>query len=236
MGFTPTLPLQLERAPRSDVAHIFGFRDPIGTGVAAWCRARRVPYVFEGFGMIVPKHRKVLLKRVLDSTVYRGVVRGAALLVAASGVEAREYRAAGIPEHRIVVRPHGFPEPLGDGEPEALRTRIGVDRETPIVLYAGRIAHGKGLELLVRLASQLPGVHVAVVGPDGGHGVQEELLALRHRLGLQDRVHFVGPLARSELPPVYADGDVPYKAVMGVLDMLQTNNVRKVGLMARPQT
>jgi biopolymer transport protein ExbD len=29
---------------------------------------------------------------------------------------------------------------------------------------------------------------------------------------------------------------VPYKAVMGVLDMLQTNNVRKVGLMARPQT
>ena len=98
--------------------------------------------------MVVPKHRKVLLKRVLDSTVYRGVVRGAALLVAASGVEAREYRAAGIPEHRIVVRPHGFPEPLGDGEPEALRTRIGVDRETPIVLYAGRIAHGKGLELI----------------------------------------------------------------------------------------
>ena len=31
---------------------------------------------------------------------------------------------------------------------------------------------------------------------------------------------------------IYADGDVPYKAVMGVLDMLQTNNVRKVGLMA----
>ena len=35
---------------------------------------------------------------------------------------------------------------------------------------------------------------------------------------------------------IYADGDVPYKAVMGVLDMLQTNNVRKVGLMARPQS
>ena len=35
---------------------------------------------------------------------------------------------------------------------------------------------------------------------------------------------------------IYADGEVPYKAVMGVLDMLQTNNVRKVGLMARPQS
>jgi biopolymer transport protein TolR len=34
---------------------------------------------------------------------------------------------------------------------------------------------------------------------------------------------------------IYADGDVPYKAVMGVLDMLQTNRIGKVGLMARPQ-
>ena len=73
MGLTPTLPLQLERAPRPDVVHLFGFRDPIGTGVATWCRARSIPYVFEGLGMVAPKHRKVLLKRVLDSTLYRGV-------------------------------------------------------------------------------------------------------------------------------------------------------------------
>ncbi len=32
---------------------------------------------------------------------------------------------------------------------------------------------------------------------------------------------------------IYADGAIPYKAVMGVLDMLQTNGVNKVGLMAR---
>ncbi|MDQ6916494.1 MAG: biopolymer transporter ExbD [Pseudomonadota bacterium] len=32
---------------------------------------------------------------------------------------------------------------------------------------------------------------------------------------------------------IYADGSIPYKAVMGVLDMLQTNGVSKVGLMAR---
>jgi glycosyltransferase involved in cell wall biosynthesis len=208
MGLTPTLPLQLERAPRPDIVHVFGFRDPIGTGVAAWCRLRNVPYVFEGLGMVAPKHRKVLLKRALDSTAYRRVMRGATLLVAASAVEAREYLAAGIPEQRIVVRPHGFPEVLRDPEPRKLRERVAVEAGTPVVLNVGRIAHGKGLELLVHLTTQLPGVHVAIVGPDGGHGVANELLALRDRLSLRDRVHFVGPLPRSELPSVYADADV----------------------------
>ena len=35
---------------------------------------------------------------------------------------------------------------------------------------------------------------------------------------------------------IYADGAIPYKEVIGVLDMLQRNGVRKVGLMARPQS
>jgi glycosyltransferase involved in cell wall biosynthesis len=208
LGLTPTLPLRLERLPRPDIVHIFGFRDPIGTGVATWCRVRKVPYVFEGLGMVAPKHRKVRLKRALDSTVYRGVLGGATRLVAASGVEAREYRAAGIAESRIVVRPHGFPDVFRAGGRGALRERIAVGEDTPVVLYVGRIAHGKGLELLVRVAAQLPGVHVAIVGPDGGHGVRGELLSLRDRLDVGDRVHLVGPLERSALPSVYADTDV----------------------------
>ena len=208
MGVTPTLPRVLERASRPDVVHVFGFRDPIGTGVAAWCRLRRVPYVFEGMGMVAPKHRKVFLKRALDATAFRGVLPGATVLVAASEVEAREYRAAGIADARIVVRPHGFPEVQRDAPPRRLRELVGLDESARVVLNVGRIAHGKGLELLVRIATQLPDVHVVIVGPDGGHGVDLELLALRDRLGVTDRVHFVGALPREELPAVYADADV----------------------------
>jgi glycosyltransferase involved in cell wall biosynthesis len=188
--------------------HVFGFRDPIGTGVAAWCRLRRVPYVFEGMGMVAPKHRKVLLKRALDATAFRGVMPGATLLVASSEVEAREYRGAGIADERIVVRPHGFPEVAHETMPRRLRERAGLDESARVVLNVGRIAHGKGLELLVQIATQLPDIHVVIVGPDGGHGVDRELLALRDRLGVADRVHFVGPLPREELAAVYADADV----------------------------
>lgn len=208
MGITPTLPLHLERAPRPDLVHVFGFRDPIGTGAATWCRARGVPYVFEGLGMVAPKHRKVALKRALDSTLFRGVPGGARLLVATSSVEAREYSGVGIPERRIVVRPNGFPNVATGFARGRLRALIGAGEQTPLVLYVGRIAHGKGLELLLHAVAKLPGVHTAIVGPDGGHGVKDELVLLRDRLGLTERVHLVGALARSELTPVYADADV----------------------------
>jgi len=208
MGFTLSLPLHLARTPRADIAHVFGFRDPIGTAVAAWCRAQGIPYVFEGLGMVTPKLRKLRLKRLLDATALRGVLSGASLLVAASELERREYLVAGMPEERTVVRPNGFPEPLSGPRSGALHKLLGLDLDTPVVLNVGRVARGKGLELLVRAAVGLNGAHVALVGPDGGHGMTRELLALRERLGLSDRVHLLGPLEPTDLPDVYADADI----------------------------
>jgi glycosyltransferase involved in cell wall biosynthesis len=82
MGITPGLPFALARLPRPDLAHIFGFRDPVTTGTAAWCRLRGIPYVFEPLGMFEPRVRKLRLKHVLDATLYRGVAGGAKLIVA----------------------------------------------------------------------------------------------------------------------------------------------------------
>src|SRR5262249_41865797 len=109
MGMTPSLPLHLRRQRLPDVAHVFGFRDPLGTAIAAWCRRRGVPYLFEALGMFEPKLRKVRLKQIFDASIGRDVGPGAARLVAASEVERREYLAAGVPAQRTVIRPNGFP-------------------------------------------------------------------------------------------------------------------------------
>ena len=92
MGITPTLPAHLVRRGKPDVAHVMGFRDPVTTGVAAWCRARGVPYVFEPVGMFRPRLRKVALKRAFDATVARGVAGGAKLVVVSSDARARRRR------------------------------------------------------------------------------------------------------------------------------------------------
>src|SRR5919204_2391130 len=147
MGITPTLPLALERLPRPDVAHVFGFRDVVTTGTAAWCRVRRVPYVFEPLGMFQPRLRKVALKRTLDATLHRGVARGAAVVVAASERERDDVVACGVSAEKVRVRGNGFPEPdrLGS-DPSGvrpLRAELGIPEEAPLILYVGRRAAGK---------------------------------------------------------------------------------------------
>src|SRR5947207_5200698 len=135
MGITPTLPVALARLKRPHVVHVFGFRDPVTTGTAAWCRLARVPYVFEPLGMFQPRLRKVLLKRVLDGTLYRGVARGAAAVVVASERERDDVIACGVEPARVHVRGNGFPEPGTNDANGALRAQLNIPPDSPLILY-----------------------------------------------------------------------------------------------------
>jgi glycosyltransferase involved in cell wall biosynthesis len=205
MGLTPTLLRELRRADRPDVAHVFGFRDPIGLISAGWFRGERIPYVFEALGMFRPKLRKLRVKRLLDSTILTALPQQAAIVVAASEVERREYLDAGVAAERIAVRPNGIPEVPRDRSGE-LRRLIGIEQEA-LVLYAGRIAEGKGLDLLVRTLPDAPSAHLALVGPDDGHGTPLRLRQLGKELGVEARLHLVGQWPIRPLS-IYADADV----------------------------
>lgn len=205
MGITPTLPLSLRRLPRPDVVHIFGYRDPITTLTAAWCRLHKTPYVLEPLGMYRPRLRKVRLKGVLDASLYRGVASGAALVVCASAHERDDVIACGVAPSRVRVRGNGFPEPLDPSSALGadLRADLGIAADARIVLYVGRIAAGKGIEHLLAVARRLPEVHVVLAGPDDRHGVATLVRAAT----TSGRVHLLGP---SDGPPtdLYRQADV----------------------------
>jgi glycosyltransferase involved in cell wall biosynthesis len=207
MGITPTLPLALARVHRPDVAHVFGFRDPVTTGVAAWCRLARVPYVFEPLGMFEPRLRKVLLKRLLDVTLYRGVARHAAAVVVASERERDAVVARDVPPEKVHVRGNGFPEPVVAAPNGELRSRLGIPAGAPIVLYVGRIAAGKGIEHLLEAARQIPDAHVVISGPDDGHGTSAVVRRSQEATGTAGRVHTLA--MTEELPTeLYPQADV----------------------------
>ena len=197
MGITPTLPVGLERLQRPDVVHVFGFRDPVTTITAAWCRLRHVPYVYEPLGMFEPRLRKVLLKRALDATLYRGVTRGAAAVVTASPRERDDVVARGVPADKVHVRGNGFPTPATTETDGELRARLGIPATAPLVLYVGRIAVGKGIEHLLAALRELPAAHLVLAGPDDRHGVSTD----------SERVH---TLPMTDEPPadLYPQADV----------------------------
>jgi glycosyltransferase involved in cell wall biosynthesis len=185
MGITPTLPIALARLHRPDVAHVFGFRDPVTTGVAAWCRLARVPYVFEPLGMFEPRLRKVRLKRLLDATIFRGVARGATAVVVASERERDAVVEYGVPAEKIHVRGNGFPAPAEGMANGDLRSRLGIPADAPLILYVGRIAAGKGIEHLLAAVRELPDAHLVIAGPDDRHGVSTEAARV-HTLPMTD--------------------------------------------------
>jgi len=191
MGITPTLPLALRRLARPDVAHVLGFRDPVTTLVAGWCRARRVPYVFEPVGMLRPRLRKVRLKRAFDATLARGVVSGARIVIVSSPRERDDAVACGVEPERVRLRGNAFPDPpsAGDGDPLAGIVPAGA----PVVLYVGRIAAEKGVEHLLEAVRRIPGAHVVLAGPDDRHGTMDAVRAATREPAVAGRVHVLPP-------------------------------------------
>lgn len=208
MGITPTLPWRLARVRRPDVVHLFGYRDVVTTVTSWWARYVGVPYVLEPLDMYVPRYRNLPLKHAFDRMIGEPVARHAALVVAVSNWELGQLVEAGIAPHRAKVRPNGFPSPSQREQTNALRQRIGVDVEVPVVLSVGRISFKKGLDLLLRAVFDLPGVHLAVIGPDDGDGTLQQLVALRDELHLGERVHFLGPSDEHGPGAAYGDAEV----------------------------
>jgi glycosyltransferase involved in cell wall biosynthesis len=207
MGITPTLPAALARVNRPDVVHVFGFRDPVTTAVAAWCRIARIPYVFEPLGMFEPRLRKVFLKRALDATLYRGVARGAATVVVASQREADAVVAWGIAAEKVRVRGNGFPEPLAAEANGDLRSRLGIPGNAPVILYVGRIAAGKGIEHLLDAARRLPGAHLVIAGPDDRHGTSALVERAQTEAATAGRIHLL-PVTDEPPHDLYPQADV----------------------------
>jgi glycosyltransferase involved in cell wall biosynthesis len=207
MGITPTLPAALVRMKRPDVVHIFGFRDPVTTAVATWCRVARVPYVFEPLGMFEPRLRKVPLKRMLDATLYRGVAGAAAVVVVASQREADAVVAWGVPTEKVRVRGNGFPEPYAAESKSNLRSHLGIPAGARIVLYVGRVAAGKGIEHLLEAARQFADVQVVIAGPDDRQGMSAVVERAQLDPITAGRIHV---LPVSEEPPhdLYPQADV----------------------------
>jgi glycosyltransferase involved in cell wall biosynthesis len=102
-------------------------------------------------------------------------------------------------ERKIVVIPYAIPDPYFAKPADSARE--------PVVLYVGRIAREKGIELLIRGFARLRqegdavasrGWRLRIIGPhavaQGGDGVEylEELQALAQRLGVD--CEFLGPI------------------------------------------
>jgi glycosyltransferase involved in cell wall biosynthesis len=176
---------------RADVVHVLGLRDPVGTIACIAARRRGIPYVLEPEGMLPGGGRSLTLKRLFDSTVGRGVVSGAASIVATSSLEASHLKLnEKLPS--IVVRPNGVEISASRAPAGDFRRRIGVGAEVPLVLAIGRITRVKRFDLLVEAVALIPGAHCVIAGTDEGDGTLQVIHRNIAARGLAPRVKVIG--------------------------------------------
>ncbi|MGB0505799.1 MAG: glycosyltransferase family 4 protein [Pikeienuella sp.] len=82
--------------------------------------------------------------------------------------------------------------------PNNIRTDIGLDDETPLMLYVGKVTQGRGIQLMLDLLPKLPGVVLAAVGPSAP-GAKEELEEIAMKMGLFNRFHILPPVPPSQV-------------------------------------
>jgi D-inositol-3-phosphate glycosyltransferase len=137
----------------------------------------------------------------------RVVSRGADRIIVASESERQtlieDYRVA---PNRMSIIPCGVDvdlfRPL---EVKESRASLGLHQDTPVLLFIGRIEPLKGIDVLIRAASQLDGkFQLLVVGGDEKDAMRtHELHTLAEEVGVEGKVVFADAVPHEELPRFY---------------------------------
>jgi glycosyltransferase involved in cell wall biosynthesis len=178
-------------------------------GEAAMLHARRlgVPFVVSARGTDINLYPEIpaVSPRIVE------VLKRADRLIGVCTALAERMVELGAHPDRVEVIPNGVDASVFSPMPMAeARSLVGLPPDVPIVVTIANLVERKGVHLLIEAIASVTGAdgspaHLVVVG-DGEE--KERLVAQASRLGLSDRVKFIGAVNHKQLRPWFCAGDV----------------------------
>lgn len=135
--------------------------------------------------------------RAFFPRAWAAVTDRAALVVCPSAVVAADCARHNLDPARVRVVPWGVDSPIST---PADAERVRAERNLPerFALWVGTLEPRKNLPVLVEAIRRVPGLHLAVVGPEGWNLDGADVLA-----PLGERAHRLGPVGDAELSALY---------------------------------
>lgn len=214
LGFSPGLWYALRRAiPYADLVTIHSVN--LFPQYAAFTAATnaRVPYIVTPHGSLDPwlDGNSRLAKKVTNAMWQRRMLANAAAIHFTTDEEARlagELTAS--TAHMIVPNGVDLSRFAKGQSGRSFRAQRLGGYDGEVVLFLGRIAKKKGIDLLIRaFARATPDRHslLVIAGPDD-ESLTQELAALADVLGIGDRVRLIGPVYGDDQLAAFAAADV----------------------------
>jgi len=150
---------------------------------ALGARLARVPRVVVRVGLETDTPRRAKYRLVLARWVD-------AVVVNAGRIRAAFDALPGLGAERVFVIPNGVVPPERRQAPGALRARLGIAADAPVVGAVARLAEQKRLDRLLRAVAALPAEVRCVVAGEGEE--RASLAAQAEALGIARRVHLLG--------------------------------------------
>jgi glycosyltransferase involved in cell wall biosynthesis len=196
------------KAERPHVIHAHFWMSGVAAHVGAPTKTP-VVQTFHALGVVKRRHQ-----READTSpssrirLERSLAVSCAQVVATSTDEVFELLRMGVPRQRTTVVPCGVDlnlfTPTGPVAERSDRFRV---------LSVGRLVPRKGVDILVHAIAKAPGVELFVAGgPPADQLISDpeaqRLIDLARRLGVADRVVFLGQVPHDELPALIRSADV----------------------------
>lgn len=163
--------------------------------VAMWARAHRRPFVFSVASDVDVDPALPELSQRRERWLYRYGLRHAQRIIVQTQAQRQSLQSAFGRQGDVL------PMPCPGPDESEYRARAPDAAQAPIVLWAGRIAQVKRLELLLEVARALPGVRFEVAGmPYAGDPYSERVLAQARTIS---NVHLLGTVPREDMPARY---------------------------------
>jgi glycosyltransferase involved in cell wall biosynthesis len=166
----------------------------------------KIPYVVSPRGMLVRelvRRKGRIRKNFWIGAVEKRTLAGAAFVHVTSDLEKLKLREFNFPINKVEIIPNGVDMPMRPANIDISCTKM-----PPVILYLGRLNWKKGLD---RLIESIPHIEhecrvVFAGGDDEEYG--KTLLDIANRIGVADRIEFVGEVDDNMKWKLYSESSV----------------------------
>lgn len=221
------------------IIHLHNLRSYQNSLVHSYAKKSHIPFILQTHGSAQRIVEKQRLKGLYDLFWGKKLLNDAQGLIAVSKIELEQYKEMGLENKNIFLIPNALDIDRFKNLPEKgkFKKRLGMSKNSRVVLYLGRIHKRKGIEVLIKsfneILNEIDNVFLVIAGPDENYKKFLEKLVVK--LSITDKVKFVN--YTENVLEIYVDADVlvypatyeifglvPFEAILCNTPVIVTND------------